>query len=180
MRAVVPPRLLRVLLALAPFWWLFWGLAVATGTGLWLHWYPRWQDLGWGLTEMVHVFLGWPALALWVLYNVHHLSRHWGDFRALKRMLGLTLTTSAGLAFLTGVWLVQRSEGGPPAFVRTVHFWTTFPIFPVMLVHTWKPMIRWFKAQVRPADEPPAPDAPAPPAPEPSDPPPADGAPTAP
>ncbi len=170
-------RLLRLLRAVFRFWWLFWGIAIASGTGLWLHWYPRWQDLGWGMTEMVHVFLGWPALALWAGYNVHHLTRHWGNFRAMSRILGLIVTTSAGIAFLTGVWLVIRSEGGPPAYVRTLHFWTTFPIFPVLLVHTWKPMGRWFKAQVR--SEPPAPDAPssASPAPPPSDPPPAAAAP---
>ena len=180
MLAVVPPRFLRILRAVFPFWALFWGLVVATATGLWIHWYPRWQDLAWGLTEMVHVFLGWPALALWLGYNVHHLRRKWGDFRAPARILGLILTTSAGVAFITGVWLVQRSEGGPPAFVRTLHFWTTFPIFPVMLLHTWKPMGRWLRAQLRP--EAPAPAAPpeAPPAPSSPAPPPADAGPAAP
>jgi hypothetical protein len=177
MLAVVPLRLLRLLLAVFPFWGVFWGMAIATGTGLWIHSYPRWQGLAWGLTEMVHVFLGWPALALWAGYNVHHLTRHWGNFAATSRILGLIVTTSAGIAFLTGVWLVIRTEGGPPGFVRPLHYWTTFPIFPVLLIHTWKPMGRWLKAQLRPSESR-ATDAPppAPTAPSPSDPAPADAA----
>lgn len=145
---------------------MFWGLVTAIGTGLFVHWYPRWQDLAWGLTEMIHVFLGWPALALWLGYNVHHLARHWGSFREWSRILGLIVTTSAGIAFATGVWLVIRSEGGPPPIVRQLHFWCTFPILPVLLIHTWKPMIRWLKAQAR--GEPPGPDASAPAPPDPA------------
>ncbi len=151
--------IVRILRALFPFWWLFWGLAIATGTGLWIHWYPRWQGMAWGVTEMVHVFLGWPALALYLGYNVHHLMRHWGDFREKARVLGVLLTGSALVAFASGVWLVLPSEGGPPGGVKGAHFWSTFPIFPLVLWHTWRVMTGWLRAQVRSGSPPPAEDA---------------------
>ncbi len=142
--------MVRLLRFLFPFWGLFWLTLFATASGLWVHWYPRWRDLGWGLVEMLHVFFGWIGLAILAGYLVHHLIRHWGDFTELVRAIGLIVAGLLGAAALSGVVLVLNIDGGPPGFVRSVHFWSTFPIFPLLLWHTWGYLRRWLRAQTTP------------------------------
>ena len=78
---------------------------------------------------------------------MHHLLRHWGDFTETVRAVGLAMAVLLTTATATGVVLVLNIDGGPPGFVRTLHFWSTFPIFPLMPWHTWGYLRRWLRAQ---------------------------------
>ncbi len=138
---------IRLLHALFPFWGLFWLTLALTGSGLWLHWREPWSGLGWGGVEMLHVLLGLVASVGLLGYLVHHLVRHWGDFTEFQRVLGLVLAVDLLLVTLTGLWLELMMSGPPPEWVIPVHFWTTFPILPLIVLHTAQYVRRWMASR---------------------------------
>jgi hypothetical protein len=143
-----PPRSGWALLArVAPFRWLLFVLLLLGGSGLWLHEAPRFETLGWGLTEMLHVQLGWACLGGYLLYQAHHLAAKWGSFRDRHRIEGLLLAACTAAVLGTGVWLVVPTPGGPPAWVRGVHWFGTFGMVGLTALHTAGGLRRWLRRQ---------------------------------
>ncbi len=135
----------RLLTVLFPATLLSALFAALVGSGLWLRWTPRMQSLSWGLTEMVHVYAGWVCLVFLVGYLIHHLARTWGPLGQRQRILGLVLLADAAAALLTGGGLVLGLRGGPPAWIKGLHFASTFPLLLLLVWHTavgWRPWLR--------------------------------------
>lgn len=139
---------MRALRRLFPFWLLNVLFFVLAATGLWTHWYPRFRDLGWGIPEMVHVALGWVCLPVLIGYHVHHLVKHWGEFSDFWRWNGLVATAIALVVMGTGVWMELRIDGGPPGWVRPLHFVTTFALYALLIGHTWRIWTTWVGAKL--------------------------------
>ena len=118
--------LLRWLRRLLPGWGFGVVMALLAASGWWLHESERFASLAWGLTEQLHVALGWVALAGTAGYLVHHLARTWGPWRTLQRLLGLALVAATLGALISGVVLVLGLRGGPPAWARPLHWGTTW------------------------------------------------------
>ncbi len=140
---------MRLLRRLFRFWLLNLSFIVLAITGCWTHWYPRFQDLGWGLVEMAHVAVGWVALPVLIGYQVHHLASQWGDLKDFYRWNGIVLTVLTTVAFGTGVWLELRIPGGAPDFVRPLHFVTTFIVFAALIIHTMRVWRAWIGARLK-------------------------------
>lgn len=139
-----PIRLLHVLF---PFWGLLWLTLALTGSGLWLHWREPWSGLGWGGVEMAHVAVGLVAAAVLLGYLVHHLVRHWGNFTELQRMLGVLLSLDLVAVMGTGLWLEVLTDTPVPGWVIPLHFWTTLPILPLLILHTLQYVRRWMASR---------------------------------
>ena len=137
--------LLTVLRRLVPGTFLALVFVVLSATGFFLHWTPRFQSLSWGLTEIVHVWIGWAALVFVAGYLVHHLARTWGPLSTLQRILGLALTVDIVLALLTGVLVVEAPVGGPPKWAVPVHFVSTFVLLGLFVWHSAAGWTRWLK-----------------------------------
>ena len=137
--------LLAALRRLIPGTFLALVLAGLSATGFFLHWTPRFQSLSWGLTEIVHVWLGWAALVFGAGYLAHHVARTWGPMSTLQRILGLVLTVDIVLALLTGVLVVWAPVGGPPEWAVPVHFVSTFVLLGLFVWHSAVGWTRWLK-----------------------------------
>lgn len=124
-------------------------VVILSATGFFLHWSPRFESIAWGLTEMVHVWVGWAALLATAGYLAHHLARTWGPWTTLQRILGLLLAADLAVAMLTGVLVVWPPEGGPPAWAVPLHFVSTFGILGLFLWHSAVGWIRWLKRRWR-------------------------------
>ena len=140
---------MRLLRRLFPFWALNLSFIVLAATGLYTHYYPRFYDLSWGLVEMAHVFIGWVALPVMIGYQVHHLKAKWTDLSEFWQWTGLKLTSITVIAFGTGVLLELRIAGGLPQIVTTTHFVSTFIVFGVLVVHTFRVWRAWLRARFR-------------------------------
>jgi hypothetical protein len=140
----MPPRApIRLLHALFPFWGLLWLTVALTASGLWLHEQDRWAGLSWGAVEMAHVAVGLVGAAVLLGYLAHHLVRHWGDLRDAARLLGILLAVDLLAASGTGLWLEIVTDTPPPGFVIPLHFWSTAPILPLLVLHTLQYVRRW-------------------------------------
>lgn len=144
---------LRWLRRLLPGWGFAVIMALLAASGWWLHETERFASIAWGLTEQIHVWLGWVALAGTALYLVHHLARTWGPWRTLQRILGLALVAMTAGAFISGVLLVSGMRGGPPAWARPLHWWTTWLLTGLFAWHaakgTWRALRRWWVGVLR-------------------------------
>jgi hypothetical protein len=145
---VYSPRV-RLLRRLFPFWALNLSFVVLAATGLWIHLYPRFHDLRWGLGEMAHVAVGWAALPVMIGYQMHHLKAKWTDLSEVWQWTGLILTVVTVLAFGTGVLLELRIPGGLPQAVTTAHFVSTFLVFAVLTIHTVRVWRAWLRVRIR-------------------------------
>lgn len=141
--------LTRLLTRIAPATLLVAVLSILAGTGFYLRWTPRMKSLAWGLTEMIHVHVGWVSLALLAGYLAHHLTRTWGPLRTRQRLLGLGLLADVLVALLTGVVLVLGLSGGPPAWVRPVHLATTVLLLFLVPWHTAPGWRAWARRRWR-------------------------------
>ena len=95
----------------------------------------RFGGLSWGLAEWAHIVVGWFAVPWTLGYLVHHLARRWGSFGEFYRILGLLLALSLCLALVSGLLLdlVPGAEGW--SGVLAVHYFLTFPILALLLLH---------------------------------------------
>lgn len=145
--------LLPVLRRLFPGWGFAVVMSILAASGWWLHESPRFQSIAWGLTEQVHVHLGWVSLIGTSLYLVHHLARTWGDWKTLQRILGLLLAATTLAAFGTGIVLVLGLKGGPPDWVIDVHWASTWILWGLFLWHaakgTWRALALWWRGVLR-------------------------------
>ena len=139
--------LLALLARLMPFRLLLPLLVLLGGSGVWLHFGPRFQNLAWGMTEMLHVQFGWASVLIYLAYQAHHLVTKWGSFRDRHRIEGLLLATCTIAVLGTGIWLVVPSSGGPPGWVRPVHWLGTFAMIGLTLLHTFDGLRRWLRKQ---------------------------------
>lgn len=139
----LPTRLLKRVL---PGWGFLVVMALLAGSGAWLRESERFASIAWGLTEMVHVHLGWIALLGTAGYLVHHLARTWGPLRRPQRILGLGLVAVTAAASITGGVLVLGLSGGPPDWVRPVHWATTWIL---LVLFAWHAARGWGKGLVR-------------------------------
>ncbi len=142
----LPTRLLK---RLFPGWGFLVVMVLLAASGLWLRETERFASIAWGLTEMVHVHLGWLSLLGTIAYLVHHLARTWGPLSRPQRLLGLALVAVTAVAFVTGVILVLGLRGGPPAWVRPVHWWTTWAVLVLFAWHSAKGWGRLVVARIR-------------------------------
>ncbi len=140
------PMALKVLKVLFPVWLLLVVVALLTATGGWLRWTPRFGGLSWGLTELAHVWVGWVSLAVVVGY----LAPHFATCRDLPapahRLLGLATAAAAVIVLGTGVVLGVGVVGGPPGWIRPLHFWGTWALLALMLAHL---PAGWLSARAR-------------------------------
>ncbi|MCO4773147.1 MAG: hypothetical protein KDA24_24140 [Deltaproteobacteria bacterium] len=139
--------ILQLLARFASFRVLLPLLVLLGGSGVWLHEGPRFQNLTWGMTEMLHVQFGWAGLVLFLAYQTHHLVTKWGSFTDRHRIEGLVLAVCTVAVFGTGVWLVLPISGGPPGWVRPVHWFGTFGMVGLTLLHTVGGLRRWLAKQ---------------------------------
>jgi hypothetical protein len=135
-----------ILRFLFPFKLLLPTLLFVAGSGIYLRVQPRFHDLAWGLTETLHVAVGWLALAVYLGYQIHHLSRKWGNFANRWRLLGLSLLSCTVVALVTGVMLIQGSEA-PPPWVRTAHLAVTPLLLVLLVLHPSRALTRWFRSR---------------------------------
>jgi hypothetical protein len=134
-----------------------WGFAVVmtalAASGWWLHETERFASIAWGLTEQVHVFVGWVSLVGTALYLVHHLARTWGPWKTLQRILGLSLATATAVALASGVVLVMGIDGGPPEWVRMAHWISTWLLTGLFIWHAakgaWRATRLWVRRLIR-------------------------------
>ncbi|MCO4773893.1 MAG: cytochrome b/b6 domain-containing protein [Deltaproteobacteria bacterium] len=133
--------------------------AVLAATGFFLHWSPRFQSIQWGLTEMVHVWIGWASLMAVGGYLIHHLARTWGPWTTRQRLLGILLTADVVAALLTGIVVVWPPGGGPPSWAVPVHFASTFALLGLFVLHSAVGWTRWLKRRWRLVIDGPAPVA---------------------
>ena len=139
--------LMTLLQRFLPFKVLLPLLLLLGGSGIWLHEGPRFQNLIWGMAEMLHVQFGWLALSVYLAYQAHHLVTKWGSFTDRHRIEGLLLAGTTVAVFGTGVWLVLPISGGPPRFVRSAHWIGTFVMVGLTLLHTVGGLRRWLARQ---------------------------------
>ncbi len=121
---------------------LFVGLFLLVGTGLWLHSADRFSGLGWGLTEMIHVWIGWVCCAVLLAYLGHHLYLHWGPLSRPQRSLGLVLLAVCLLLMVSGGLLSLGRVGGFPSALREAHYLGTFALIGLLLLHGLNPSLR--------------------------------------
>jgi hypothetical protein len=142
--AVPQPRLrtIRLLRSLAPFWLLLAGLFLLVVSGLWLHSADRFSGLSWGLTEMIHGWVGWVCCAVLLGYSGHHLYLHWGPLGRPQRILGLFLLATCLLLMVSGGMLSIGRVGGFPPAVREAHYLGTFALIVLLLLHGLNPWLR--------------------------------------
>jgi len=142
----LPRRLpIRALRAVFTFRVVLVAIVVLCASGFWLHWTPRFRSLAWGLTEQVHIQVGWIAVGLWIGYLVHHLVVRWGPLTSLQRILGLALTSASAWLLVTGAMLTIGRVGGWPGWVLGSHFVATFALLVLTLWHSvpaWRRLLR--------------------------------------
>jgi len=137
----------QLLRKLFPFRFLLPVFLVVAASGLWLHWYPRFQDIAWGLTEIVHITLGWFALAVWTGYQCHHLALKWGSFTEIWRIFGVLLGSVTLVAFTTGALLVL-GEGQPAGWLLPSHFLSTFLLLAMLVIHPARVWTGWLRNRI--------------------------------
>jgi hypothetical protein len=91
--------------------------------------------------------VGLLAAAVLLGYLVHHLVRHWGNFTELQRMLGVLLSLDLVAVMGTGLWLEVLTDTPVPGWVIPLHFWTTLPILPLLILHTLQYVRRWMASR---------------------------------
>ncbi|MEE2828601.1 MAG: hypothetical protein VX498_05405 [Myxococcota bacterium] len=133
----------QILLPLAPFRLVLVGLVLLTASGLWLHEIPRFRSAAWGMTEMLHVWVGWACLAVLIAYLGHHLVLKWGPMKRPQRVLGLLLLVVLLVLMGSGALLTFGRVGGYPDLVRDSHYLSTFALVLLVLLHATVP---WRKA----------------------------------
>jgi hypothetical protein len=124
----------------APFSLVTLLLGLLSASGIWLHESPRFGGFSWGVTEMVHIYVGWVFLAIFVGFLVHHLSVRWGTLRSLQRCLGLALVTATACELLSGAFLATGRTGGTPAWVLSLHYLAMPALVGLLLLHLLRPL----------------------------------------
>ena len=75
-------------------------------------------------------------------YLGHHLAVNWGPLRRPQRSLGLGLLATCALLLVSGGLLSLGREGGFPALLVEVHYFGTFVLAGLLLLHGLGPSIR--------------------------------------
>jgi hypothetical protein len=140
MRTKATVELLR---RLFPFSLLLLATCAVGGSGLVLREIERYSSLSWGALEMLHVGGGLILTALLLGYLGHHLHKHWGSLSDRRRLLGLAITLDLTVALATGLAFEFPASGPPPEWVAEVHYFSTFPILPLILWHSAAALKRW-------------------------------------
>jgi hypothetical protein len=118
------------------------GLFLLVVSGLWLHSADRFGGLTWGLTEMIHIWVGWVCCAVLLAYTGHHLYLQWGPLGRPQRLLGLILLAIGLLLMVSGGLLSFGRVGGFPAALREAHYLGTFALIGLLLLHGVNPSLR--------------------------------------
>jgi hypothetical protein len=140
------PFVIKVMKPLFPVGLLLAAFGLLAATGGWLHWTPRFGGLSWGLTELAHVWLGWACLIAVVGYLVPHLVRHRDLHAPPQRLLGWLMAVAAVVVLGTGAVLGIGVVGGPPGWLRSLHFHGTWALLGLTLVHV---PISWIHERAR-------------------------------
>ncbi|MEE2828778.1 MAG: hypothetical protein VX498_06300 [Myxococcota bacterium] len=124
-------------------------VAIVAVSGLVLHELEPFEGLNWGLTEWLHVVVGWVAVPWTFGYLVHHMVKRWGSFGDLFRVLGLVLAVALLLALLTGLLLDLPSARAAESWALPLHYLLTWPIVVLFFLHPSRIALRRAQAWLR-------------------------------